>query len=88
MGNGPILDEGGRQALEKMTAAIKANLDDTQLDYTRMEELILDVKTMEVQLLSPRPKTAVLREILRSLQENLAQAKAGDLAERLERMIR
>ena len=88
LGNGPILDEGGRQALEKMTAAIKSNLDDAQLDYTRMEELILDVKTMEVQLLSPRPKTAVLREILRSLQENLAQAKAGDLAERLERMIR
>lgn len=88
LGSGPILDDEGLHCLEIMLTAIKSNLAAIEPEYTRMEELVIDVKTIEVQLLSPRPKTAVLREILHSLQMNFAQAKAGDLAGRLERMIR
>ncbi len=51
-------------------------------------EFEADLRTIEAQLGSPRPKSAVLREAFRSIAENLGGAAAGDpLPARLRSLI-
>ncbi len=55
--------------------------------YENLEELIIDVKTLEVHLLSPNPKTAVIRELLRSLNECLRKNNITSVADQIATMI-
>jgi hypothetical protein len=84
---GPILGQPGRLLVEKLLTAIKNGLSGSQIDYVRLEELVIDIKTIEVQLLSPRPKTALLRAALASLQAGLDAAGARELSARVNRFI-
>jgi uncharacterized protein (DUF2267 family) len=59
----------------------------TPTTYERLEEMVIDIKTIEVQLLSTRPKTAILRAVLGSLKEALHAAGASALADDLKEMI-
>ena len=53
-----------------------------------MEEIVIDMKTIEVQLLSSRPKTAIVREILRSLSTLLKEVEATSrLSEKIEMVV-
>jgi hypothetical protein len=87
LGKAVFLAEPERTGVEKMVAEIKQNIPSLKTEYAQLEEMVLDLKTAEVQLLSPRAKTAVIREVLRALQTALAKAGARDTAERIERMI-
>jgi hypothetical protein len=84
---GPVLGQPGRLLVEKLLTAIKIGLSGSQTDYARLEELVIDIKTIEVQLLSPRPKTALLRAALASLQAGLNAAGASELSARVSRFI-
>jgi hypothetical protein len=55
--------------------------------YAWVEEVVMDIKTMEVQLLSPKPKTGIVREIFNSLNRNLKQTGAGDLNQKLSAVL-
>ena len=57
------------------------------LSTTLLEEIVLDLKTIEVHMLSPRPKVPVLREIFRSLQATLEKAKADKSAAQLATIL-
>lgn len=87
LGNGPLLEEKGRQALEHVLTEIKNSLASGPAPYARLEEMVMDIKTIDIQLLSPRPKTAVIREVLRSLQDGLAVSGAAGLAAEVEKTI-
>ncbi len=87
LGKGPLLDDKGRRDLETILNAIKTSIAASAKSYERLEEMVIDLKTMDVQLLSPRPKTAVLKEVLRSLKEGLEGSGASDLAGDVEKMI-
>ena len=65
--NGPIANKADREILCRLIDTMKTSLSGLKIDYNQLEEIIIDLKTIEVQLLSPTPKVAVLREILRSL---------------------
>lgn len=67
LGQEVVLDDAGRQVVETVLAELKNELARTKSDYPLLEEGIIDIKTIEVQLLSPNPKVATIREILRSL---------------------
>ena len=41
------------------------------LNFESLSELMADLKTIDAQLSSSRPKTAIIRECLRSLKETL-----------------
>ena len=87
LGDGPLLEEKGRQALERILVEIKNSLASSSIPYARLEEMVIDIKTIDVQLLSPRPKTAVIKEVLRSLKDGLADSGAADPAAEVEKMI-
>jgi hypothetical protein len=87
LGNGPVLDEQGRRALDTVLIAIKNHLAKNPAAYAHLEEVVIDIKTVDVQLLSARPKTAVIRAVLCSIQDKLNTAGASALADDLKQMI-
>lgn len=87
LGSAPVLEEQGRRALNTALKAIKDRLAKTQTSFERLEEMVIDIKTIEVQLLSTRPKTEIIRSVLRSLKEGLHAEGASALADNLDKMI-
>lgn len=87
LGNAPVLEERGKNSVETVLKEIKACLSQNSTAYERLEEMVIDLKTIEVQLLSPRPKTAIIREVLRSLHSSLDSTDRSDLAKKIENMI-
>lgn len=79
LSEGPVVNSSDRSAIEAMTAKVKAVISGEQLEYALLEEIVLDLKTVEVQMLSPNPKTSILREIFRSLQNGFETAKRDDI---------
>ena len=41
------------------------------LEFEKLAELMADLKSIDAQLDSPRPKTAIVKECLRSIKETL-----------------
>ena len=50
-----------------------------ELDFDGLSELMADLKTIDAQLGSSRPKTAIIRECLRSLKSILEAASEGEI---------
>ncbi len=75
-----VLSEGDRQAVEQLVGKIKDALSGTTAAYQTLEEIVVDIKTVEVHLLSPQPKTAIVREILRSLHGSLKRLDLNEVA--------
>ncbi len=67
----PIMDQISCQAVEQATAELKSKAGALGLDFEGLSELMADLKTVDAQLSSSRPKTAIVRECLRSLKETL-----------------
>lgn len=86
LGKAPVLEEQGRRSLDTVLIAIKNHLAKTPTTFDRLEEVVIDIKTIEVQLLSPRPKTAVIRAVLSSLTEGLRAEGAPILVDNLEKL--
>lgn len=87
LGKGPVADDNDRRTIHLLTQEIKNGLSGLSIEYELLEEIILDLKTIDVQMLSPKPKIAVLREIMRSLHAAFAAADAGDIADLLKTVI-
>jgi hypothetical protein len=65
--DGPIANKADCEILGRLLDTIKSSLSGVKIEYRQLEEIIIDIKTIEVQLLSPSPKIVVFRELLRSL---------------------
>lgn len=68
LGTGRILEPAAAQAVAQACDGIKAGAGGLGLDFDSLAELVADLKTVADQLGSPRPKTAVVRESLRSIE--------------------
>jgi hypothetical protein len=71
LGTQPVMDEQDHHTVSGLLNDIKAAIQESPAGYETLEALVMDVKSLEIHLLSPRAKTAVVREILRSIQDNL-----------------
>jgi hypothetical protein len=87
LGDGPVANDADRRTVHLLTEEIKNEISGLGLEYNLLEEIVLDLKTIEVHMLSPRPKIAVLREIFRSLQNTFATANVGKTAAQLKTII-
>lgn len=70
-------------AIHTIIKEIQLSIPQADSEFENLEELIIDLKTLEVQLLSPRPKTSVVREILRSLYDCMNRQKPIPVAEQI-----
>jgi hypothetical protein len=76
LGDHPVIDQDALRAVEGVCADIKEQAGSLGLKFDMLTELMADLKTIDVQLDSPRPKTAIIRECLTSLKELLEAAGA------------
>ncbi len=88
LGNGPVADDTDRETIQQILEKIKEELSKLSLEYDLLEEIIIDLKTIEVYMLSPRPKVTVLLEILRSLMNSFETAPSSKIATLLKSIIR
>jgi hypothetical protein len=87
LGTGTVIEDQGKKNLEKIIQDIKDSLSLIKLTYAQQEELVIDIKTIEIQMLSPCPKTKIIREGLRSLHKNFAAFGPDDLSKALNSLI-
>ncbi len=85
LGSGPVLEIPGKESLGTMLVDIKAFMGGAGNSYVQLEEMVMDIKTIEIQLLSPRPKTDIIREVLKSIAQCLPANE--DLKGKLDALI-
>ena len=87
LGNDPVIDEAGRGEIEKITLYFKNQAGSLNLTFDLLNEFMADLKTIDAQLGSPKPKTIVLRECFRSLMNAAEKAGAGESAAKIKALI-
>jgi hypothetical protein len=87
LGGATILDEKDRTVVEAALEAIKNGVGKNNVPYPQMETVVVDIKTIEIQMLSPQPKTAVVREVFLSLQQTLTTMNMTDQASGIQKMF-
>ena len=87
LGSGPVLEQNERQNVESILAEIRACVTSGPVPFAKIEEMVIDLKTIEIQLLSPNPKTAIIRETLRSVKTGLEASENAGLADEVANMI-
>ncbi|MBW2658068.1 MAG: hypothetical protein JRC87_00490 [Deltaproteobacteria bacterium] len=88
LGREVVLDDAGKLLVESLITELKSAITREKADYQLLEESIIDLKTIEVQLLSPSPKVAIVREILRSLHAVISLSENSTLAGKLETVLK
>ncbi len=63
--------EGDKALIEKMCSAIKAAIAEQSIDPAAMEQAVFDLKALDLHLLSPQPKTAVILALCTSIDAAL-----------------
>jgi hypothetical protein len=87
LGKGPVMEEKAMEVMAPLIKEIQTRISRNEAAYGQIEEMVMDLKTMEVQLLSPRPKTAIVREILRSLHATLNATGESDITAKIGKML-
>ena len=87
LGNKPVLEGPCLETVTRVLTDLKAGLPGGGLSYDRLDEALTDIKTIDVQMLSPRPKTEVIREVFRSLGQALEAPGLSELKTRLDHLI-
>ena len=87
LGSGPVLDDQGKKAVHELLHKIRSGLDSKVFSFDLMEEIVIDMKTIEVQMLSPNPKIVIIRETFKCINQNLIDLASQDLKLDLQRII-
>jgi hypothetical protein len=87
LGNTPVIDIDNCKKVEKALTDLKKCFDQCRLDYDVMAQVVIDLKTMEVQLLSPKPKTAIIKACLISISKVLEPAGISECEHLIKGLI-
>jgi hypothetical protein len=75
----PIMDQIGCQTVQQVAEEIKNQAGRLGLDFDDLSALMADLKTIDAQLGSSKPKTTIIRECLRSLKEILDSSAESEI---------
>lgn len=70
----PVLTDDDQKVIREVLSIIQLALAHGASEYEQLEEAVIDIKTIEVQLLSPQPKTAIVVAVLSSLKKSFQKA--------------
>ncbi len=87
LGDDPLLDAAGQLAVQQVAGELKNSAGTLGLNFDDLSELMADLKTLDAQLGSPRPKTAIVRECLLSIQTALSRLDVGSVAGRIRSLL-
>jgi hypothetical protein len=83
----PIMDPASCQGVEQAAGELKSQAGNLGLDYDGLSELMADLKTIDAQLASSRPKTAIIRECLCSIKEVLEGAAKAEILIKIRALL-
>jgi hypothetical protein len=84
LADSPFIDDFGKKELTNLLGEIKHVTEQAKMGYALLEEIVFEIKTLETQLLSPRPKTAIARAVLCSLQDLMEKSDQVELSDKLK----
>jgi hypothetical protein len=87
LGDSRIMDKAACLTIERVCDDIKAQTGSLGLDFDTLTELMADLKTIAAQMGSSRPKTAIVREGLRSLEGILKHVPGNRNLESIRALI-
>ena len=83
----PLMDPTSCQGVEQITGELKSLAGNLGLDFDSLSEMMADLKTIDAQLDSSRPKTAIIRECLRSIKDNLEGLANADSLDKVKGLL-
>lgn len=86
-GNDIVLSGDGIKLAQDLIDEISKTAAAGSDDFEQTEELVIDIKTIQVQLLSSKPKTRIIKEIFRSIQNNLEKRGNQELSGKLKTLV-
>ncbi len=87
LGEEVVMSESDNRAIITLLEDLKTFTASMQTDYPILEETVFDIKTIELHMMSPHPKNAVIRELLRSLLTTLSSEDHNPITEKIALMI-
>jgi hypothetical protein len=83
----PVMDPSSCRGVEQATGELKSQAGNLGLDFDGLSELMADLKTIDAQLGSSRPKTAIIRECLSSLKEALEGLVENEILLKIKKLL-
>ena len=83
----PLLNTLGRQAVEQIASELKDQTGSLGLDFDTLTELMADLKAIDAQLGSSRPKTAIIKACLHSVLAVLKNSGDNKISERIRMLV-
>jgi len=83
LGTHKVPDGEALHALEHLVGTLKARFSEFALDFEAAGELTADIKSIDAQMASPKPKTTVIRGCLESIRDLLEKVRDQDCSARI-----
>ncbi len=87
LGNALILDDAAHKAVENVINGLKAEIGKSGLNFETLNELVADIRTVDAQLFSSKPKTAIIRECFRSVKAALEKTGAKECLMQVKNLL-
>ena len=78
LGKAPVIESTVAEAVQGAMNAVKDEAGDIGLPFDLLSVLMADLKSIDAQMASPRPKTAIVRECFKSLKDVLESAERSN----------
>ncbi len=87
LGKSAIIEDADRKGIEQIVTELKSQVGNMGLNFDMLTELVADLKTVDAQMTSPRPKTDILRESFRSVRAILEKSDAKEMLNQVRGML-
>jgi predicted transcriptional regulator len=87
LGSSPVLSKDVKDACDLILSELKSDMNQLNLNFETLSEMLADLKTIDIQLGSPKPKTAILKECFRSIQSVLEKSGVSEKAAKIKNFI-
>lgn len=87
LGTGALLEADSRQGVDFVVAGLKRQIEKGGFEFDLLSELVADIRTLDAQMASPRPKTAILRACFKSILGLLASTGKTESMAPVKRLL-
>jgi hypothetical protein len=87
LGNQPIVGEKIGTVITDILTSLKPRVGKLGMAFDDLTELIADIQSLEAQMRSSRPKTAIIRECFRSMLSTLTRSSETETPSRIKSFL-
>ncbi len=87
LGNHPVVGEKNGAVITDILTGLKPRIGKLGMAFDDLTELLADIQSLEAQLRSSRPKTAIVRECFRSMLPVLARSSETETLSRIKSFL-